>query len=58
MGNIYCAIRAKFFFDDGKYVLISEIYDTRQLRPRGLFDNFNIYFHSFHLVLTVQFQSH
>ena len=45
-------------YDDGNYLLISEIYDTRQLRARGLFDHFYIYFCLFHLVLMVQFQPH
>ena len=51
-------------FDDGVYLVISEIYATRQLRPRGLLNHFTIYcclfiyFILFFYILTVKFQPH
>lgn len=52
------AIIITVLFDDGKYLLISEIYGTRQVRLRGLFDHFTIdlfIFILFHLFYFIYF---
>ena len=49
-------------FADAVYLVISEIYVTRQIKPKGLFDHFTIYFaylFEFSLfILTVKFRPH